>query len=357
MASTTSYQLPSKIERCMAALSKLYAQEGKRPLQNIIVNAKIFVEEGYSYDNWNGGTSGHAIRLTVPEEIYLANINQQAEVQRQISEDLNKLHNVQNEFFDGVFLEMDLPEESNWRQESGLLVTGTRQVGTEAAKRIWTENDFRLFFSHKTEVKRETAAVKEALRHYGVSAFVAHEDIHPTKEWQDEIENALATMDGFVALMTKEFHESNWTDQEVGYALARGVPIVAVRLERDPYGFLGKFQGLTTDWASMPEELVKLLIKSDRMLSAYIGALSRCSSFDRGNALSLILPAIDAVSDDQIDRIIDAYNTNTELQGSFGFSGTKPFSWGPGILPHLHRWGSRKFVMSSNWPRRIEPDF
>jgi hypothetical protein len=357
VANTTPYQLPSKIERCMASLSKLYAQEGKRSLQNIIVNAQIFVDEGYSYDNWNGGTSGHAVRLMVPEEIYLANINQQAEVQRQISEDLNKLHNVQNEFFDGVFLEMDLREGGNWRQESGLLITGTRQVSAESAKRLWADGDFRLFLSHKTEVKRETAALKEALRHYGISAFVAHEDIHPTKEWQDEIENALATMDGFVALMTKDFHDSNWTDQEVGYALARGVPIVAVRLERDPYGFLGKIQGLSTDWPSMPEELVKLLIKNDRMLSAYVGALSRCASFDQGNMLSGVLKNIDDVSDEQIDKIIDAFNSSSELQGSFGFSGTKPFSWGDGIIPHLHRWGLRRFIMTKNWPRRIEPDF
>lgn len=341
----------------MASLSKLYAQAGKRSLQSIIVNAKIFIEEGYSHDNWNGGVSGHAIRLTVPEAIFLANIDQQAEIQRQISEDLNKLHDVQNEFFDSVFLEMDVKEDSDWRQESGLLITGTRQVSSESTKRIWADGDFRLFLSHKTEAKRDTAALKDALKHYGVSAFVAHEDIHPTKEWQDEIENALATMDGFVALMTKDFHDSNWTDQEVGYALARSVPIVAVRLERDPYGFLGKFQGLTTDWTSMPGELVKILVKNDRMLSAYIAALSRCTSFDRGNALSLILSSIDIVSDEQIDKIIEAYNANSELQGSFGFNGAKPYSWGSGILPHLHRWGSRRFVMANGRSKRIEPDF
>src|ERR1017187_3416876 len=119
-----------------------------------------------------------------------------------------------------------------------------------------------MFLSHKSEVKKETAILKDALRLFGIAAFVAHEDIHPTKEWQDEIENALATMDGFVALITSSFHESDWTDQEVGYALARSVPIIAVRLERDPYGFLAKFQALTANWESAPEGIVKLLIKN-----------------------------------------------------------------------------------------------
>jgi hypothetical protein len=352
------FELPRKIEHYLAALSKLYAQEGKRDLQGIIVNAQIRVNEGYSYDNWAGGIHGHALHLTVPESIYLANADQRVSMQEQIAQDLNKLHNVQNECIQAVFLEMDVPEDSDWRQESGLLITGTRQVSPGATKRLWADGDFRLFLGHKAEVKRNAAALKDALRYYGISAFVAHEDIHPTKEWQDEIENALATMDGFVALMTSGFHDSDWTDQEVGYALARGVPIIAVRLGLDPYGFLGKFQALTGNWDSAPEGIVKLLIRNDRMLSAYINALRRCPSFDTGNRLSRILPSIESASDEQIDEMIEAFNANNELQGSFGFNGTKPTYYGQGLLLHLHRWGSRRYVMNSKAsPWRIEPDF
>jgi hypothetical protein len=64
------------------------------------------------------------------------------------------------------------------------------------------------------------------------------------------------------------------------------------------------------------------------------------------------------VADDPwIDEMVDAFNTNGELQGSFGFSGTKPTVWGQGLLPHLHRLGSRRYIMTTGWPRRIEPDF
>jgi hypothetical protein len=158
--------------------------------------------------------------------------------------------------------------------------------------------------------------------------------------------------------MTSGFHDSDWTDQEVGYALARGVPIIAVRLERDPYGFLGKFQALGSDWDSAPEGIVKLLIKNDRMLSAYISALRRCPSYDTGNILSRILPSIETVTEQQIDEMIDAFNTNGELQGSFGFNGTKPRVWGEGLLQDLHRWGLRGYVRTGTaWTWRIEPDF
>src|SRR5260370_19981918 len=99
-------------------------------------------------------------------------------------------------------------------------------------------------------------------------------------------------MDAFVALLTDNFHDSDWTDQEVVYALGRSVPLIAVKLGRDPYGFMAKFQALTCDWNEAPVALVKLLIKDPRMLEAYLKAVSRCSSFGDGNALAEILPSI-----------------------------------------------------------------
>ena len=282
--------------------------------------------------------------LNVPEALFLAATKNRAEIQSQITQDLNQLHNFQSEHIAEVFLEMDVAEDSDWRLDSGLLITSSRTVTSESATRIWgNDGYFRVFLSHKTEVKKQAAALKEGLRLFGVAAFVAHEDIHPTRAWQDEIENALHSMDAFAAIMTAGFHNSDWTDQEVGYALARGVPVIALRMERDPYGFLGKFQALSCDWDKAPEEIVKLLIKHDPMFSAYVRAMRNCTSFDNGNQLSNILPAIEKLSEHQIDDLVSAYNENSEVRGAFGFNGDRPGFYGSGILPHLHRLGSRKF--------------
>jgi hypothetical protein len=349
------HELPADIERYLAALSKLYAQDGKRELQQLVVNAQTRVVEGWSYDNWNGGIYGHALYLTVPDELYMPIAKQRDQIQDEIARDLNGLHNVQNEFIDKVFIELEFVDTGDWRKDSGLLLNTTRNVPADATKRVWNDNGFRIFLSHKSEVKREAASLKNDLSLFGVSAFVAHEDIHPTKAWQDEIENALATMDAFVALMTDEFHASDWTDQEVGYALARGIPIIAVRLGRNPYGFLGKFQALSSSWENAARDVTRLLIRQDRMLAAYFHGLRECSNFDTGNTLSTILPNIDNVSSQQIDELVAAYNSNTELRGSFGFNGARPHVWGGGLLPHLHRLGARQFEISSTWPRHIEP--
>jgi hypothetical protein len=80
------------------------------------------------------------------------------------------------------------------------------------------------------------------LLEHGISGFVAHNDIEPTREWQTEILKALETCDALVALLHPEFHASAWTDQEVGYAMGRGIPVCAVRLDSSPYGFIGRYQ-------------------------------------------------------------------------------------------------------------------
>lgn len=281
------HELPKNLEGYLAALSKLYARAGRRELQEIIVNATVRIVEGWTYDNWNGGTYGHALYLVIPESLYLPVVEAKTRdaIQSEICRDLNDLHNVQNEHVAEVFLEMDVAESGDWRQESGLLRLTTHTVAPDSVRRIWGVERFRLFLSHKASVKKKTADLKERLGLYGISAFVAHEDIQPTKAWQNEIENALFSMDAFAALLTEDFHDSDWTDQEVGFALARGVPVIAVELGCLPYGFIAKFQALRTDWSAAAEEIVKLLIKHDRMFSAYVRALRACTSVNDGNVL------------------------------------------------------------------------
>src|SRR6185369_4849425 len=118
--------------------------------------------------------------------------------------------------------------------------------------------------------------------------------------------------------------KSEWTDQEVGFAVARNVPMLAVNLGRNPYGFIGKFQALSSTWETAPVEIGRVLVKHERMLNAYVEAVRRCGSFDAGNILAQILPAIDRLSDEHADALVTAFNENYELNHSFGFTGAKP---------------------------------
>jgi hypothetical protein len=137
-----SFELPNKIERCLAALSRIYAQGGQRLLQEIIVNAQTRVAENWSMGE---GVWGHALHLVIPETSFLAALKNRDEIQDRIRDDLNELHNVKAECVAAVFLEMDVADDRDWRQESGLLITTSRGVTPEAASSIWSEGTFRLF--------------------------------------------------------------------------------------------------------------------------------------------------------------------------------------------------------------------
>lgn len=130
--------------------------------------------------------------------------------------------------------------------ESGRLTLGA-PVGDQPASStegIWQPGRPRLFISHISTYRREVGDVARDLNAFGFSAFVAHDAIEPSRAWQATIEIALATMDALVAYVTPNFHGSLWTDQEVGWALGRSVPVVPVNVGANPYGFFGSYQAL-----------------------------------------------------------------------------------------------------------------
>jgi hypothetical protein len=124
------------------------------------------------------------------------------------------------------------------------------------------------------------------------------------------------------------------------------VPVIAVQLECVPYGFLGKFQALRAGWDDATD--VKLLMKHNRMFSAYVQALRKCKSFDCGSVLARALSGIEDASEQQLDELVTANNDNSEVRYSFGFRGNKSSQFGDGLIPHLHRLGPRRFTRDSD---------
>lgn len=118
----------------------------------------------------------------------------------------------------------------------------TTQKPTRIDPPFWSKGMLRLFITHLSSHREYAAELKNDLQNYGISCFVAHNDIEPTLEWQAEIESALATCDALIALLHPDFHKSSWTDQEIGFAMGRGVPVCSVRFGDDPYGFVSRFQ-------------------------------------------------------------------------------------------------------------------
>ena len=191
-------------------------------------------------------------------------------------------------------------------------------------EQLWGQGAVRVFISHKAEDKKLATKIKSQLAYYGIASFIAHEDIEPLKEWELEIERALFSMDLLIALLTEKFSDSNWTDQEIGVAIGRKVPIVPIRMGKDPYGFIGKYQAIQWDDGNrIGDEIFGLILKEnnlkDSAKDAYIDALAKAGSFAEAKTLAKYLPKIDKLSPNQIENLIQTYHDNSQVFHSFGF--------------------------------------
>lgn len=175
---------------------------------------------------------------------------------------------------------------------------------------FWKPGNFRLFLSHLASFKVQTSNLQRALRKYAISSFVAHEDIEPTKEWQNEIESGLKTMDALAAILMPGFQESKWCDQEIGVAVGRDVLIIPIRKGLDPYGFIGKYQGIQAQGKSIgevAEAIFGTLIKSpktkNKILMALSASISNAVDEDEAFEKVAILKALDSVPTDLLQNL------------------------------------------------------
>lgn len=148
-------------------------------------------------------------------------------------------------------------------------------------------------------------------------------------------------MDALVALITENFHGSFWTDQEVGIAIGRNIPIIPVNLEENPRGFIANIQALKYSRNDFDLNIVKLLLDKEqceeKMKDAYIQALKSCKEYKEANRLAKIFPFIKRLTDGQVDSMRGAYRDNDQVKGSYGFNGKCPQYYGPGLEFYLQK--------------------
>lgn len=246
---------------------------------------------------------------------------------------------------DVTLSQFGLPTEYEWRGDKVAYIlemtkAGTDQALIELAQHVgfsleeapkpgvdppfWRKGMFRLFVSHLSAHKAFAAELQEALLPLGITAFVAHNDIEPTLEWQAQIEMALATADSLVALLHPQFHSSNWTDQEIGFAMGRGLPVFAVRFGHDPYGFIGRFQAFTGHGRQPPtlaRELFDAYRKNkqsrSRMAEVLITLFEESRSFAEAKARVGYLEDLSIWKPGFTPRIEAAIEANSQISGSW----------------------------------------
>lgn len=318
------YYLPRKLPAYLLRLDREYARTQSALQREIIQNCRAIAIEGTNFDNYNGGTTGHDARLYVPMEVHekipLSRLDKVADG---ICSDLNQLtQQVPDEYFRAVILEVD--DENDPDYQRAIPFSARPPINPETLS-FWKPGQIRLFITHRDNDKAGANELADALSAYGISSFVAHDTIKPMKEWRREILKGLETMEMMLVYLTDKFADSIWTQQEVGYALGKGIPLISLKLQgKDPPGFIDNVQaqrGSIDDPASSAASIYRLISEelgakerlSDGLVAAFIASEDFYHAryrFDRMAA------NVEKLTDAQLQSIIRGYRDNPHLYGA-----------------------------------------
>ena len=289
--------------------------------QEMIQSCRYLVYEQTGYDNLDGGIDGHDIAFFFPDEV-LSQIplHKEDRYRSNLASALGgMIPSAAREFIHEI--RFHLADEGDVEFQRAIPYTNKPIVNPDTLS-FWKPGQVRLFISHRDGHKAGAHKLAIALKTYGVSAFVAHDTIVPMKKWRHEILSGLETMEVLLTYLTHDFTESLWCQQEVGYALGKGIPIVSLKLEKaDPPGFIGDVQALKGNIYE-PEasaaELYKLIAEAlnahDRLQDGLVSAFIASEDFDQARTRFVRMrESIISLSDAQVDMIVQGYGENESL--------------------------------------------
>lgn len=305
-------------------VAELLKEEKHTEAQRIFTGGDVtsFVVD---HDNWDGGIDFYSVEITIDVKTYV-DLRKRGiieEVCGQITEAFNVCMNNIPDSVRNVSL-----------TPSSTATFDERKIAEPSS--YWKVGFYKVFISHVSKYKESASNLKLMLEPYGISAFVAHEDIKPSKEWALEIEKALFSMNALCAILTPDFNESSWCDQECGYAFGRNVLTIPINKGQLPYGMFGKIQAIKSEGKNAQQiaegvfnaiidndksrldythMLMNLILnnKSEKLINQWISVLLRINTIERADLEyfnSHVPDIVSFISKENLDALNGLFNDN-----------------------------------------------
>ncbi len=192
-------------------------------------------------------------------------------------------------------------------------------------------DNFKVFISYSSADKVLGGLFKQCFETYaGFSVFLAHEDISPAVEWELKIIKYLKEADVIIPLITTNYRNSEFTDQELGMALAWKKIILPIKLsDINPYGFIKKFQALRcrqnyNGIINAVLAIVLVLIENkefnkynEPVVNSVIKAFSQSTSFKMTRTIIRTLVKITKFNNKQLLFLIKAIKNNSQINQEY----------------------------------------
>lgn len=186
---------------------------------------------------------------------------------------------------------------------------------------IGENKDIRIFLSYSSLNKVGVGKIKTWLSNLGFNVFLAHEDIEPSLEWQRVIIQNLESCHIFIPVITKEFTQSKWTDQESGIAFIKKKMIIPLSVDgNNPHGFIGIYQGLPMSREDIEKpciKIVKTIIKNKKyapiVIDLLINSLGKSRTFASAEWKTSIISEYDSFTKEQFDSLLRNSAENNQV--------------------------------------------
>ena len=197
--------------------------------------------------------------------------------------------------------------------------TTTRTYYTSEDKTNMETPRVNAFISYSHKDREYGGQAKVVLNKVGIDAFLAHDDLDVSEQWKRRILEELGRCNLFVPLLSKNFLESKWAQQETGYIASRPEIIIAP-LSIDgttPFGFFSHIQGRRIAKDGIARELlVEPLVKHfpRTILPALIHIAGRAGSFRRAERLMRpLVPHFSRFTDNEAQALAEVSVDNGQI--------------------------------------------
>jgi nucleoside 2-deoxyribosyltransferase len=120
---------------------------------------------------------------------------------------------------------------------------------------------YRVFISHSAQDQGLVISLANLLSKFGVDVSVAEWYLTPGERLDDKVFEQIKKSDCIVALLTRSGMRSSWVQQEIGFSLQQGkpvIPMVEKGIEQKDLAALQGREYIEYDWYQYQQALSKL---------------------------------------------------------------------------------------------------
>ena len=184
----------------------------------------------------------------------------------------------------------------------------------------------RVFISYSSKDKEMAGEIATILSILRMKPFLAHNDIEAGEQWKEAVREAIHECDMLVALVTPNFRESKYTEQEVGAAWVLKKPVRAILTDDEGLsGFITDWQGARYNGypPAAAGEIMRFALSErygrDSVAGLLVERLVASESFKESEYLAFFLAGEECkreLTAEQRESIKHAWRSNPRVNGS-----------------------------------------